>query len=1025
MIKTLSAQYIVKHLVIALLTVSVTAFAADAKKASKKKAKAKPAATASAAAKAAPQNVERNRTTPLSELKLIEGDEKGNEVKSLKAELLVSKAEAQAIQQAQKLLKKHKGSSLEPELHFRLAELYMRKSKTDRFFEVHRESETVVKLAPRIAKEASSRASVQKAVETYALIQNKFPSFPQMDLVIFNHAFSRQALAQEKEAEGLYWQLISKHSTSPLVADAHLAVGEIAFNRSQFSVALDHFNSIRKYPESRVYPYGLYKAAWTHYNMRDAEKGLKKLEEVVAYGRFVAQNKIDARLDLRKEALNDMTLFYEDVYPSKDAYKYFREQAGETEVGPILLRMGTLYERHSRFNDQRIVLDKFIEELPKSPLLPKVQNDLVLAYDHLRQKDKSVERLRQFSDLCASDGKWAKSQAEKSEEVKKIAGECLASLNETSLRLAKKWLRAWKKLPADTSYADASEKAFEIYLKTPDSSDDYKQSRYAYAELLFARQKFRKASTEYASISKMGGATPGQIGHDASYAAVLSLEKAVGEKWSGDDEKNFHQLAQDYVAKNPKGQYRLDVEYKMALLAYEKERYDEAAPTFLRLGREFPQVEKGLKSQDLYLDILNIKKDYRGIRNYAQEIMKINNEPARETKMRKLYEQAYFLEVQGLEEKSKFNEALSEYVAFAKANPESELTEKAMWNAMQLHYKLNDAWNGAKTAEEYAMRFPKSAQAVNALLRSAQTFEQMGQLSEAARVLETLATRDAKATARWKELAADFYAMDGGTAQARKLYNELKGQATAENRIKMLNKLEALEKNYGTPQAHADLLKTMIDMNIQPQANLAKVVMVEKDFEKGKHTEAFNEARRYLGGSMTANQKARLRMVQAKVLEQEFLKASVKSRADRVATVLAIKTEKLQKAQEALQSAIKYGDPRVSMDAFERLYGCYAHYVSSLKEMPVPAGLTTEDAKAFRAELDNLVVPLEEKSVDTLAQAVKFARQQQFLDGTAARLEGELAKLNQQVQSNVTPEVEKPELVLPVLAGLGLPGVGL
>ena len=59
-----------------------------------------------------------------------------------------------------------------------------------------------------------------------------------------------------------------------------------------------------------------------------------------------------------------MTLFFEDVYPSKDAFAYFKEQAGETEVGPILLRMGTLYERHSRFNDQRVVLDKFIEELP-------------------------------------------------------------------------------------------------------------------------------------------------------------------------------------------------------------------------------------------------------------------------------------------------------------------------------------------------------------------------------------------------------------------------------------------------------------------------------------------------------------------------------------------------------------------------------------------------------------------------------------------------------------------------------------
>jgi len=1003
-----------RQLVIALVVVASASVGAAEKstKTSPKKGPAKKP-TALSEAKPAPKG---KANLPLAELKLVEGDEKGNDLKSLKAELMVARAEAQAVKQAQMLLKKHAGTPMEPDLHFRLAELYMRRSKTDRFFEVHRESETIVKLAPRIAKEASSRATITKAAETYGMIQTKFPQFPQMDLVIYNHAFARQTLAQDKEAENLYVQLVAKYPNSMLVPDAHLALGEIAFGRNQFPAALAHFDAIRAYPKSRVYPYGLYKAAWTHYNMRDAAKGLKKLEEVVAFGKYVAANKIDARLDLRKEALNDMTLFFEDVYPAKDAFAYFKEQAGEQEVGTILLRMGTLFERHSRFADQRVVLDKFIEELPKSPLLPKVHNDLVLAYDHLRQKDKSVERMAKFAELCQPNSDWSKAQPKtNAEEAKKAGDECTAALSETSVRLAKKWLKAWKKLPSDTSYAEASEKAFEIYLAIPGDSDEYRQSRYSYAELLFSRSKFREASAQYARVSKTGAA--GELTHDASYAAVLSLEKAVGEKWSNDDEKTFHELAQNYVAKNPKGKYRLDVEYKMALLAYEKERFDEAAPMFLRLGREFPMAEKGQKAQDLYLDILNIKKDYRGVRNYAQELLKLDFEPAREGKMRKLYEQAYFLEVQGMEEKSKFKEALAEYEAFAKQNPNSELTEKAMWNSMLLHYKLNDAWNGARAGEEFAVKYPKSSNATNALLRSAQTFEQMGQLNEGAQVLEKLATRDEKSALRWKELAADFYAMDNGAQNARRLYNELKGQNSPEARTRMLNKLESLEKNYGSVESHAALLKTLIDMNVQPQANLAKVTMVEKELEKGHSEEAFNQARRYLGTGMTANQKARLRLVQAKILEQEFLKASVKSRAEKIAMVLAIKTEKLQKAQEAFQSAIKYGDARVSVEAFERLYGCYSSYVKSLKEMPTPAGLTKEDEAAFRNELANLVVPLEEKSVDTLAQAVKFARAQQFLDGTAARLEAELAKLNQQSVVNLTPKIEQPELVLPVLAG--------
>jgi TolA-binding protein len=971
----------------------------------------------SASAKRAPAQAKPTTKTSLDELRLVEGDEQGNEVKSLKAELLVSKAEEKAVNQALKLLAKYKGTPMEPEIQFRLAELYMRRAKTDRFFEVHRESETVVHLAPRLVKSASSRATIQKAIDGYQTIQKKFPDFAQMDLVIFNHAFARQALGQDKEAEVLYNKLIASESNSPLVPDAHLAIGEIAFTRAQFSLALEHFDAIRKYPQSRVYPYGLYKAAWTHYNMREAEKGLKKLEEVVAFGKYVAQSGADARLDLRKEALNDMTLFYEDVYPSKDAYKYFRQQAGEEEVGPILLRMAKLYERHSRFADQRTALQEFIEQMPNSALLAQVHTDLILAYDHLREKDQAVKRLGEFANLCAADGAWVKSQSKSSDDAKKLAGTCLASLNDTSLKLARKWLRAWKKLPSDTTYAEASEKAFEIYLRTPNTSDEYQESRYAYADLLFSRGKFREASAQYALVSRSGKAS--KLNHDASYGAVLSLEKAVGDKWSGDDEKTFHQLASEYVQKNPKGQYRLDMEYKMALLAYEKERYNEAAPVFLRLGREFPTQEKGMKSQDLYLDILNIKKDYKGVRTYAHEIMNLNGNAERSGKMRKLYEQAYFLEIQALEDKQQFKEALAGYVAFARENPTSELSEKATWNAMQLQFKIGDNYNGAKTAEQFVVQFPKSSNAVNALMRSAQMFEQMGQLSDAARVLEKLAARDEKGSARWRELAADFHALDGEVPAARKLYNELKVGADAATRTKLLMKLEVLEKNYGSEQAHADALKTLVDQNVQPQASLAKVQMIEAKLEHGNKSDAFNEACHWLGASsMPADLKARLRLVQAKVLEDEFLKQSVKSRAERVATVLAIKTEKLTKAQEAFQSAIKFGNPRVSIEAFERLYGCYSHYVKALKEMSV-AGLSEEDAKALRAELDNLVVPLEEKSVDTLAQAVQFSKKQPFLDNTAARLQTELDVLNKQMTTTVAPDFKKPDVVLPVLAGVG------
>ena len=105
-----------------------------------------------------------------------------------------------------------------------------------------------------------------------------------------------------------------------------------------------------------VYPYGLYKGAWSMYNLRDASGGLKSLEEVIQYGRFVRDQGIDSRLDLRKEALQDMALFFEDVYPSEEGLSYFEKQADELDVAPVILKLSSLYMRHSRHKDNTIVL---------------------------------------------------------------------------------------------------------------------------------------------------------------------------------------------------------------------------------------------------------------------------------------------------------------------------------------------------------------------------------------------------------------------------------------------------------------------------------------------------------------------------------------------------------------------------------------------------------------------------------------------------------------------------------------------
>lgn len=953
---------------------------------------------------------------PLDKLKMVEGDEAGNEVKALKTEMLITATEKKAIEQVQKLLKKHKGSAMEPELWYRLAEMYMRRSKTERFFEVHRASETVVSLAPRLTQNASSKKAIKDAIGVYDHIQKSFPHFAQMDVILFNNAFARQQIGEESVSEKLYWQVIQKFPDSYLVPDSYLSIGEMNFARGKFQIALDHFNAIKKYPQSRVYPYGLYKAAWAHYNLRQTDEGLRHLELVVAFGREVEKNQWDQKLDLRKEALADMTIFFGDVHPAKEAYAYFKSQASESELPQVLLRMAKLYERHSRYNEKSQVLQDLIAKLPTAPVIPEAYNEWVQSSEDLKKRTEAVQRLEAFYAVCEPKGKWANAQKNNA----KVLNECQERLDETSLRLAGKWLKTWKKNPDYAEFADGAEKAFEIYLRRALQTEQTSESRFAYAELLFQRKKYRTASEQYAIVSTTGVKSKA-VAHDAAYAAVLSLEKAVGDKWNEKDEKTFHDLASHYVTQNPKGQYRLDVEFRLGLIAYEKNRYDEAAPIFLRLGQDFATLDKGVKSQDLYLDILNIKKDYKGLREYSRSLMKVAKDDIRRMKMQKIYEEAYFLQIQKMEEDKKYDIALVEYTKFAKENSKSPLAEKAQWNAMQLHFKVLDFAGGALASEQFFDNFAAAPNRLEALMRSAQTFESMGQLQDAARVLGKLVLADSQNATKWKTLQADFLAMSSQFVAAKKLYAELKVKASEKTSVEISEKLMMIEKYAQNEKGSNELLYLIARSGVQPQASLAKAELLEKVFAGGNVSEAFRDAKEIVGMSGASNSaKARARYIQAQILEDEFTKQSVKAKADRLATVIAIKTEKLDKAQQAYQSTIKYGDPKTSLMAMKRLAACYTTYVNSLRNMPMPEGLNPQEQEALKAELQKLVIPLEEKGVDTIAQALESAKQMGLRDGSVADLQAELDRVNMGAKKTAMPiELTEPEVVVPKPIGVG------
>lgn len=969
----------------------------------------------------------KSKANALEELKIQAGDEVNNDVRALKTEMMIASSEQKAVQQAKRLIRKYKGTRLEPDLQLRLAELYMRRAKTDRFLNLQRKSDTVVKLAPKLIRSAQPKKHVLSAVKIFDMIERKWPRFERMDEVLFNNAFAQQQLNRQNKAEKLFNKMIRLYAKSPLIPDAHLAVGEMAFQRKQFKKALGHFNNIRKYPDSSVYPYGIYKGAWSMYNLRDATGGLKALEEVIQYGRFVRDQNIDSRLDLRKEALQDMALFFEDVHPAKKAFSYFEEQADELDVAPVILKLSSLYKRHSRHNDNIIILNDFIRKKDVSDYVPTAYVELMSSTEKLNKKTQVVELLQDMSKTCEADSKWSKAQVPNfakakdsplldlyDEKANIITGHeiCLSVFRKKSLYYANRWLKIWKKDQTKPEYADSTEKAFEVYLAKDPKDEKSAKARFVYAELLFKRNKFRSASENYeitGTITKVKS-----LGHDSRYYALISLEKAVKDKWSDDDEKRFQALAKNYLANNSKAKFALDIQFKVALIAYEKERYDEAGPQLLAIGDKYPRRSKGLKAQDLYLDILNIQKNYSELKNYSDRLRKVTKNKARKKKLNKVYEESYFLLVQKQEDDGEYVKAIEGYKSFAKMNPKSKLAKEALWNAMQLHYKNDDLAGGADSAVQYASKYSLDKKSIDALMKAAQTYESMGQLDDAANVLLNLAGLDAKSKARWWLLAADFYKLSGNYKRAEPLYIKIRKHGDKEQNYRALQQLENIADVTGNKSEREKWLRTVASKGRQPEASMAELYFLEKIFASKDYSKAFVEAKKLVGNSKAApTARAKARLIQARILADEFKSQSVKTSLDRLNIVLKIKTEKLGKAQVAYQSAANYGDPKVAVIALKELGDIYMQYNKDLKSMPLPRGVPEAEAPIFRTEMNKLAIPMEEKAYETKLAAYKQAKAFDLRDGVLRDLQTELDKMNHQVGTQPLISLEFPAIIVP------------
>jgi TolA-binding protein len=910
--------------------------------------------------------VDKNTKGLIPEVRIGNGSEAENEQKAFSSEIMITRSENKAIESLQGIIKKKKGAREEADLWYRLAELYMRRSKSGRFFDLHQNT-PLTKLSPFPVPNEKGSEAITRAIKIYTKIETDFPHFSQMDSVLFNNAFANQQVGNFRNSELLYSRLTEKFPKSPLIADGTLALGELLYDQQKFAAALEYFKRLEQFPNSRVYSYGMYKAAWSYYNLHDADNGVKKLIDVVKANPALRDGEAPTnRHNLRREALRDLTIFIGDTYAANKLYDFFEDITTESELGEAMIDLAKLYDSHSRQKEMNIFLGEYIEKRPSGPYVVKAHLYLVDANEMLKQRPLVIEHLQLASDHCRVDSSWKALQKQDD-----VVASCDEGFRKTSLDLAAKWWDIWSKNKQNVAFSELTQKLFKLMLDNENPAKPDFKTRFAYAELLFQLEKYEEASVQYKLVADK---TPEPtMRHDASYAALYSKEKSLEKDKNPLKEAERKELANSYLAQNPNGKFATAIRFKLGHIAYEEQNYVEAEKILTPLsqlkGTEFADIKR--KSEDLILDMMNLRKDYASIKKFSRTIASSSSDDTRKSSMNKIMEEAHFTEVQEIVKSTPDKGAASQkLMEFAKEHEGSKLAQDATWQALSLLYADGRIYDAAELSQTFVKKYPTDKRNLDALKDSAKAYAEVGQILKSAEVLVKIAELDGKKNRNTHlEMAADIFLLEKKTKEARAAYQ---GMLVDADRGTMERIYGKLLDSYKSEPKSAELEKIqnqILSKGLEPYSTEIMISQAQKLLDAGKISQAFDLSMKANGRNAPAEVRAQARLIQAHILEKELVQQSVKAREEKFAMVLGLKTEKLDKAHTAYYTALKMSkDEFQQLEAMRGIDRCYGNYIESLQSIPLPPSLSPADQEALRGELAKLTKPIQDKKLDNEAK---------------------------------------------------------
>jgi TolA-binding protein len=903
----------------------------------------------------------------LPELQLNKKTEAENLKTAAEAERLISKSEEKAINQLNMLLKKYKGTSQEPDLLFRLAELYSRRAKTGRFVDLYRGEKTLAEILTPKLTAVGAKGYLGQAITNYQTILKKFPQYIAMDEVLFNLAFAHEQRGEQDEALTTFLVILAKHPNSPLLPEAHMALGELYFIKQNYLESQKHYDRVQDWPNAPIAPIALYKSAWCSYNLKNTPEAVSKMEKLLAQSR---ERPLVSHV--RSEARRDLALFYSEVGDPKLAVKYFAKHLLETEIGLTVLDLAAIYERHGKLGEMDLVLNLFIVEYPEDAQAGSILLRRVLHQNEQHKTSLVIASLSEATKLCQKET-WKN-------QNKETLSFCMETYPTQLNDLVVEWWENWNKLKRPQTDTASIDFIFKEYLKF-ESKDQWKVGVHmSYADFLFSQKDFSASVEHYEGVSKIEK-LEAKILHDALYGAIVGIDRML-EKNAKDStlRQKLLMALNNYIEKCPKGEFVEDAFYKKAFLFYEDKDYVQSLEWLNKLQTKTDTMKE--KKEDLILEIHRAKKDYQALADASAAILKVTK-GERALKIKTVYQSAQQAIIQQHVEKSDFELAAVKSKAFYEEHRPEEKALEALHLAIELWEKQKKYRLAAEDSEVLAKEMrtlKKLSDAEKLSQHSVQLFLQLGDLARSQKSLQ-LAIEFAQDETKKREsleLLAEISSWYGQVDATEKAWQALEPKMSAEEKQSLLEKRLKFFEAF-SPDRAKKLKEALVQKGVEPFFSQSQIAVADRACHAKKWSECYHWALKLNKDSTPPMIRAQARYLQSRVLLNEYYQQSLKASGDRLAMVMAYKAEKFDKALQVLNTiSQKSENLELRKEAVRDLITLYTDYVTQLQKSLAGLDTNQPEMASLQQEIEQILPVLSQRPKElelALGELNKFSDQ--------------------------------------------------